>query len=480
MVNIICEVSKYLALLFMILYTVKCFSILGSGDAVSKKKKLNKQIIYVFMIHFLNYLILYLRMGTVKILIFYALQIFIAVLYMIVFHSIYKESSRLLTNNTAFMLLIGYTMLTRLDFGLAVKQFLIASVALVVTALIPYIMVKFRSLKEYGILYGIVGLVTLLTVFIPGLGLSKYGSRNWIKLGPISVQPMEFVKIIFVFFVASMLVKASSFMDIVVNAIISAGFMGILVLEKDLGAAIIFYITYVCMVYLATSRTIFLVGGAGLGVAAVMLGYALFKDSLFRHVMVRVEAWKDPFKYIDSGGYQVSQSLFALGTGGYTGSGLCMGKADKIPVSESDFIFSAICEEMGVIFGLALILVIISIFISFVNIAMKCRRPFYKYITFGFAVIYIIQSMLNLGGVTKFIPSTGVTLPLVSYGVSSVLSMLIIITIVQGVYVITNKEAIKNEKERERIIEQQYAADYAVGGIPQTGRTKRRKQQNKE
>ena len=218
MVNIICEVSKYLALLFMILYTVKCFSILGSGDAVSKKKKLNKQIIYVFMIHFLNYLILYLRMGTVKILIFYALQIFIAVLYMIVFHSIYKESSRLLTNNTAFMLLIGYTMLTRLDFGLSVKQFLIASVALVVTALIPYIMVKFRSLKEYGILYGIVGLVTLLTVFIPGLGLSKYGSRNWIKLGPISVQPMEFVKIIFVFFVASMLVKASSFMDIVVNA----------------------------------------------------------------------------------------------------------------------------------------------------------------------------------------------------------------------------------------------------------------------
>jgi peptidoglycan glycosyltransferase len=216
-----------------------------------------------------------------------------------------------------------------------------------------------------------------------------------------------------------------------------------------------------------------LVGGVGLGVAAVAGGYILFKNSLFSHVVTRVEAWKDPFAYIDTGGYQVSQSLFAMGTGGYVGSGLCMGKANTIPVSESDFIFSAICEEMGVIFGLALILVIISIFISFINVAMKCRKPFYKYITFGFAVIYIVQSLLNIGGVTKFIPSTGVTLPLVSYGVSSVLSTLIIFTVVQGVYVITNKEAIKNEKERARIIEQQALdAAYTGGRVPQTRKGK--------
>ena len=167
--------------------------------------------------------------------------------------------------------------------------------------------------------------------------------------------------------------------------------------------------------------------------------------------MVRVEAWRDPFAHIDTGGYQVSQSLFAIGTGGYTGSGLTLGKAGTIPVSESDFIFSAICEEMGVIFGLCLILVIISIFLSFVNVAMKCRRPFYKYAAFGFATIYIIQSFLNLGGVTKFIPSTGVTLPLISYGVSSVISTLIIFTIVQGICIINNKEAVKYEKEKARI-----------------------------
>ncbi len=458
MINIICEISKYLIIIFMVLYTIKCFTILSASDEEKRKKKLNKQIVYVFLIHFLCYLTLYLRMGSIKLLIFYAVQIFVAVFYMVVFHSIYKDSSRLLTNNTAFLLLIGYTILTRLDFALAVKQFIFATVGLVITAFIPFIMDRWRNLRKYGVFYGIIGIMFLLTVWVPGLGIEKYGSRNWISMHGFTLQPMEFVKIIFVMFVASMLVKANTFGDLFLNAIISASYMGVLVLEKDLGAAVIFYVTYVFMVYLATSRPIFLIGGLGLGVLAVVGGYTLFKDSLFRHVMVRVEAWKNPFAHIDTSGYQVSQSLFAMGTGGYVGSGLGSGKADTIPVSESDFIFSAICEELGVIFGLALILVIISIFISFVNISMKSRKAFYKYIAFGYASIYMLQSFLNIGGVTKFIPSTGVTLPLVSYGVSSVLSTLIVFSIIQGVCVISNKEAAKNEKEKERIraIKQQY------------------------
>ena len=458
MVNIICEISKYLIIFFMILYTVKCFTILSVNDEQSRRKKLNKQIVYVFIIHFLCYLTLYLRMGSYKPLVFYGVQIFVAIFYMVVFHTIYKDSSRLLTNNTAFLLLIGYIILTRLDFDLAVKQFIFATVGMLITSFIPFIMNKWRNLRKYGVFYGVIGLLFLITVWVPGLGKEVYGSRNWISIHGFTLQPMEFVKIIFVMFVASMLVKANSFGDLVLNAMISAAYMGVLVLEKDLGAAVIFYVTYVFMVYLATSRPVFLIGGMGIGVLGVIGGYVLFKDSLFRHVMVRVEAWKNPFAHIDGGGYQVSQSLFAMGTGGYVGSGLAMGKADTIPVSESDFIFSAICEELGVLFGLALILVIISIFLSFVNIAMKSRKAFYKYIAFGYAAIYVVQSFLNLGGVTKFIPSTGVTLPLVSYGVSSVLSTLIIFSVIQGVCVISNKEAAKNEKEKERIraIKEQY------------------------
>ncbi len=466
MVNIICEVSKYLSLLFMVLYTVKCFSIMISKDEEENNSALNKQIVYVFLIHFFCFLILYLRLQQIKILVFYGVQIFVAIFYMVIFHSIYKDSSRLLTNNMAFLLLVGYIILTRLNFSLAVKQFIFATIGLFVTSFIPLIISRWKKLKDMGMLYGISGILLLLTVFIPGLGFSMYGSRNWIKIGSsLTLQPMEFVKIIFVFFVACMLVKVDTFKDLFINAVISAGFMGVLVLEKDLGAAVIFYITYVFLVYLATSRPIFLVGGVSLGAGAVFAAYLLFKDSLFAHVMTRVEAWKNPFAHIDTGGYQVSQSLFAIGTGGYTGSGLTLGKAGSIPVSESDFIFSAICEEMGVIFGLCLILVIISIFISFVNVSMKCRKPFYKYVAFGFATIYIIQSFLNLGGVTKFIPSTGVTLPLISYGVSSVISTLIIFSIVQGICIINNKEALKYEKEKAKL---RAAADALTGArIPQ-------------
>lgn len=463
MLNVVCVVSKYLIIIFMMLYTIKCFSILSSKDEDDKRKKLNKQIVYVFLIHFLCYLTMYLRQGSLKLLIFYGVQIFVAVFYMVIFHSVYKESSRLLTNNTAFLLLIGYTMLTRLDFDMAVKQFVLATIALGVTAFIPYVMSRWKNLRNMGVFYGIAGIFLLLTVFIPGLGYESYGSRNWIKIGSLSVQPMEFVKILFVFFVACMLVKANTFTDIMVNAVISAIFMLVLVLEKDLGAAVIFYFTYVCMVYLATSRPIFLIGGLGLGVGAVIMAATLFKDTLFYHVMVRVEAWRDPFQFIDTGGYQVSQSLFAIGTGGYVGTGLYMGKADYIPVSESDFIFSAICEELGVIFGLCLILVMLSVYISFANIAMKVRQPFYKYAAFGYSILFIVQTLLNLGGVTKFIPSTGVTLPLISYGVSSVTSTLVIFAIIQGVHVIHNKEVIKYEKEKERIRKEQEALNARRG-----------------
>ena len=138
MINIICEVSKYLVLLFMVLYTVKCFSVLSSKDEEQKKKKLNKQIGYVFIIHFLCYLILYLRLGQMKILIFYVAQIFVAILYMALYHSIYKDSSRLLTNNSAFLLLIGYIMLTRLNLNLAVKQFIFAKAGLVLPPFIHF------------------------------------------------------------------------------------------------------------------------------------------------------------------------------------------------------------------------------------------------------------------------------------------------------------------------------------------------------
>lgn len=447
MVTIISEAAKYLIIFFMVLYTVKCFTVLKPVSADKKRRALNVQIFYVFMIHFLCYLTLYLHYQKKSIVVFYALQMVVSVVYMVSYHAIYKGSSRLITNNMSFLLLIGYVMLTRLDFELARKQFIFATIMLIVTAFVPMIIRKLPQLRNWNVLYAVVGIGFLCTVFVPGLGVNIYGSSNWISIGGVSMQPMEIVKIIFVFFLASSFVKAKGFSDMIKTCIVAGLFMLVLVAEKDLGGAVIFFMVFVMMLYLATGRhSILIVGGLG-GSAAAVAGYVLLKDH-FSHVTVRIDAWLDPIKYIDSSGYQVSQSLFAIGSGGFEGSGLCQGLPTSIPVVTSDFIFAAICEELGVIFGLCLLLMYLSCFIYFINISMKIRDAFYKNAAFGFTICFVFQIFLNVGGVVKFIPSTGVTLPLVSYGVSSVVSTLMIFAIIQGICVLENRGVEKNVRQK--------------------------------
>ena len=478
MINIICLTSKYLVLVFMALYTIKCFSYFTAKNQKRRKRNLNLQVFYIFAIHFLCHVMLFFNTDDKTVLIYYPIQILIAILYIVIFHAVYPKTSRLLINNITFLTLLGYTMLTRLDQGLAVRQFILATVCLFLASFLPFIMGKLqKKMRNWTVLYGVGGILFLLTVFIPHVGQNINGSRNWISIAGISLQPMEFVKVVFVLFVASALVKAATLKDVVINGIISAAFMAVLAVEKDFGAIAIFYIAYISMVYLATSRPIFLIGGILLVVGVVVLGYILFKDTLFYHISVRVEAWKDPWANRETGGYQLSESLFAIGTGGFTGMGLGKGMPYYIPVSESDFIFSAICEELGVIFGLCLILVYVSGFMAMANIAMKCKQPFYKYMTFGFAISYIVQVFLNIGGVTKFIPSTGVTLPLVSYGISSVFGTLIMFSMVQFVYILVGKEgdALEEEERELRAAAAEYTAAVsaaagdagdAAGGFP--------------
>lgn len=447
------NISKYVILVLMALYTLSCFTIFQEGCEGAQNRKLNKQIIYVFLIHFLSYLTFSLNdyENLKEIVIFYGVQIFVAILYMYIYHYIYPYSSRVIANNMSFLLLIGYTMLTRLDFSMAKKQFVIATASLLAVSIIPWIMDRYKNLRKYGVAYGIIGIAALASVFV--IGVEQYGSRNWINLFGISIQPSEFVKILFVFFIASMLSKSRDFRQVCITTLFAGLHMIVLVLEKDLGGALIFFVIFIFMIYVGTGKIrylmLYIVGGA----AMIGLAFLLFKDRLFDHVMVRVNVWKDPWADISGDGYQITQSLFAIGSGGYFGAGLTKGSPEVIPVSESDFIFSAIAEEFGVLFALALILVCFSCFICFINIAMKVRSRFYKNMAFGFAVCYIFQTFLSIGGVTKFIPSTGVTVPLVSYGGSSVLSSLVMFSIMQGISTIENKEAKKIEEERRNLEE---------------------------
>ena len=143
---------------------------------------------------------------------------------------------------------------------------------------------------------------------------------------------------------------------------------------------------------------------------------------------------------IDSAGYQITQSLFAISSGGFFGLGLYKGTPESIPTVEADFIFSAIAEELGILFAVCLILICVSCFIMFMNISIRLNDKFYQLIAFGLGVIYIFQVFLTIGGGTKFIPLTGVTLPLISYGGSSVLTTLMMFAIVEGLYVLRQKE----------------------------------------
>ena len=180
--------------------------------------------------------------------------------------------------------------------------------------------------------------------------------------------------------------------------------------------------------------------GVSAGALASVIAYYLFA-----HVRDRVIAWQDPLSVIDDQGYQICQSLFAIGSGGWFGVGLGQGMPDKIPVVTTDFVFSAIAEEMGVVFAICLIFVCISCFLMFFNISMQIKDTFYKLIALGIGTLYGTQVFLALGGVTKFIPSTGVTLPLVSYGGSSLLSTIILFAIIQGLYVLQVDEGEVNE-----------------------------------
>ncbi len=198
------------------------------------------------------------------------------------------------------------------------------------------------------------------------------------------------------------------------------------------------------MLYVGTGQLRYMIAGVLAGSAAAVFAY-----NFFSHVRTRVAAWRDPWSIIDDGGYQITQSLFAIGTGGWFGMGLYQGLPGKIPVAVKDFVFAAISEEYGMIFAVCVILVCFSCFIGIMRIASKSRDMFYKLIAVGFGALYIFQCFLTIGGVTKFIPLTGVTLPFVSYGGSSILCSLIMFAMVQSVFILVKENENEEEQKNE-------------------------------
>ena len=326
------------------------------------------------------------------------------------------------------IMMIGLIMLTRLNIDRGVRQFEFMLAGFVISAIIPIILQNVSAFRKFTWVYAAVGIVSLAVVAVAGA--TSYGAKLSIKFGGFSIQPSEFVKILFVFFIASMLRENIDLRTVIITSAVSALFVLTLVASKDLGGALLFYFTFLVMVYVSTKKFYIFAGGVGLMALASVAGYYLFS-----HVQTRVIAWQDPLSVIDKQGYQISQSLFAIGTGGWFGLGLNQGMPKKIPVVENDFIFSAISEEMGGIVAVCIIMICVSCFLMIFNVAMKLKDNFYRFVALGLGTTYALQVFLTIGGVTKFIPSTGVTLPLVSNGGSSMLSTMILFGIIQGLYI---------------------------------------------
>ena len=441
MTNLIVEISKYLMILLMAVYTYANFRVFSPKDEKKTGWGCRAQCGAMFAIHFLAYLVMYLSREDPAVrsalAAFYCAQAVFFLCYICFSRLIYRNISRLLVNNSCMLLCTGLIMLTRLslDAGMerATRQFAIAVGAAAVSWLVPWLMGRFWQLYRFAWAYAGIGLGALVLVFL--VGNESFGAQLSLTFGSVSLQPSEFVKLTFVFFAASMFYQGVNFKRVLLTTAVAAAHVIVLVLSRDLGSALIFFITYVLMLFAASGNWFYLGSGIGLGVGASAAAYRLFD-----HVQRRVEAWRNPWADIDNTGYQITQSLFAIGTGGWFGMGLCQGMPWRIPVVEKDFIFSAISEEMGGIFAICLLLICLGCFIQCMMTAARMQAVFYKLIAFGLGVEYLVQVFLNVGGVTKFIPSTGVTLPFVSYGGSSLVSTFVLFGIVQGLHIIKEND----------------------------------------
>ena len=431
MINLFYDGSRYLMAILFALYTLESFFSLTRVG----KRGYTRQYVYIFLIHLTGFVVLCLKKDDYFYLIFFAIQQVVFLLIRNLYKVIYPQFHRALLNHMFMFLCTGMIIITRISVTKAVRQFAIAVVSLAAALLVPLLIGKVRLLKKLTWGYALCGLTALGVVLL--LGAVTNGSKISFSLFGFTFQPSEFVKLLFLLFLAGLLCDKPNWKKILLSALVSLLYVMILAASTDLGSAAIFFVIYVFVLYVATGKFRYILLSAVAGLGGCMAAY-----KLFYHIKVRVSVWLDPWKDVTGKGYQLAQSLFAIGTGGWFGFGLCQGAPESIPYVEADFIYSAIAEELGTLYGICLILLCLACFFTFIRIAYGMKDPFYRLLSYGVGVTYIFQVFLTIGGGIKLIPLTGVTLPLVSYGGSSVMVTIFMFSVVQGA-------AVWNARRRE-------------------------------
>lgn len=331
---------------------------------------------------------------------------------------------------------IGITFVTRLAPDLAMRQVMWLFLGVFCMVLVLIFVRNVDKLANYKYTLLLLGLLLFLSPLLPGIGHEEYGSRIWLKLGSFSFQPGELAKILIVLFLAGYLAQNREMLSVFtwrlgpfrlpdIRTLLPLLVMWVLamlivVFEKDLGSALVLFFLFLIMLYISSGKKFYLVIGLGLATIAAIGLYFMFS-----HVQTRVNIWLDPFKDASGSGYQLVQSLYSIADGGLFGTGIGRGLSENIPVVESDFIFTAIAEEAGLLGAAGLLLLYLCFSIRGFVTAARAKSDVSSLVAVGLTSTIVLQAFIIVGGVTRLIPLTGITLPFVSQGGSSLLASFI-------------------------------------------------------
>lgn len=323
---------------------------------------------------------------------------------------------------------IGVIMIYRIEPSLGIKQVLWIGLGIIVFFATYFIFKKIKGWEEWILVYGIGAIGLFIMTLL--LGTRTKGAINWITIGRFGFQPSEIIKILVIFLIGAYYTNYETFKkkkygQYYLMAIIYI-FILFLFLQRDLGTVLIFYTVFLALQFIYEEDRRLVLYNLIIFVVSGLIGYFIFP-----HVKVRFETWLNPWKFIDNKGYQITQSLFAIAEGGFFGTGIGLGHPDFIPEVHTDFIFSAICEEMGIFTGIGIIMLFLILVYRGFKIAINQQNKFFRIVALGISILFGIQSFIIFGGVLKMIPLTGITIPFVSYGGSSMLSSFIALGILQ-------------------------------------------------
>lgn len=331
----------------------------------------------------------------------------------------------------SMLMTIGVLMLCRLDIVMGARQIVWIGLGGIVFFAAYCIFYSIRFWNKLWFLYAAAG--TALFVLTLLLGDTVNGSRNWVSVGKLAFQPSELIKILYIMFLACRYSGSwkKPFLKIppmLMTAAVTYVYIMFLVLQRDWGTILVLFLIFLFMVYAYEDDRRFLLFNLA---AAVLVGILGLK--FFYHIQVRVSVWLNPWEDVANKGWQIAQSLFAIASGGYFGKGLGNGSPSYIPEVHTDFIFAAICEEMGVFGGAAVIILFFLLSYRCFKITLNTTNEYNKAVALGLTLMFALQTFIIIGGVIKFIPLTGITVPFVSYGGTSIVVSFASLGIMQAI-----------------------------------------------